>query len=366
MKVVIKRILKNLKGTMLNIIYCFLENSVLREAMNFYNNETNKKAFVKMFDGFICEEDTKFNIDELSDFISELFNNKIEYIYKDIKNDNDIIEPMPKDFTFDINELNLKNNLYISKNDIEKGALSIAKKISYKLKIHLKYSNEIFYCFNKKNCLWFKTKEPSQIIIETINNYLDFSLNYYSNLLTKTTEEGKREEIKNIVAFYLTSYKKIDTSSFYSMLIKHLKSLLCDNEFIYKLDNKIYYLAFKNGLYNLRTNKFELGLRDTDYLTETIPHNYSKSKVEDREKIKDIFFKICNCNKEHLEYYLSILGYSLIGDSSKEKSMYFLIGIKGNNGKTIILDAISCIMPNYCKKLIDKLLKLIIINHIKI
>ena len=94
-----------------------------------------------------------------------------------------------------------------------------------------------------------------QIIIETINKYLDYTLNYYSKLLTKTIEEEKREEIEKIVAFYLTSYKKIDTSSFYSMLIKHLKSLLCDNAFIYKLDNKIYYLAFKNGLYNLK-NKY--------------------------------------------------------------------------------------------------------------
>ena len=161
LKAVKKKKKKNFKGTMLYNVYCFLENSVLREAMNFYKNKTNKKAFVKMFDGFISEEDTKFNIDELSDFISELFNNTIEYIYKPIKNDNDIIEPMPKDFTFDINELNLKNNLYISKNDIEKGALSIAKKNSNNLKIHLKYSNEIFYCFNKKNCLWIKTKEPS-------------------------------------------------------------------------------------------------------------------------------------------------------------------------------------------------------------
>ena len=103
-----------------------------------------------MFDGFICEEDNKFNTDSLSDFISELFNNKIEYIYKPTKNDTDIIEPMPKDFTCDINELNLKNNLFISENDIEKGALSIAKKISYNLKTHLKYSNEIFYCLIKK------------------------------------------------------------------------------------------------------------------------------------------------------------------------------------------------------------------------
>ena len=59
-------------------------------------------------------------------------------------------------------------------------------------------------------------------------------------------------------------------------------------------------------MYNLKTNTFELGLKDTHYLTETIPHNYTKSKLEDREKIKDIFNKICNCNKEHLEYYLSV------------------------------------------------------------
>ena len=38
-----------------------------------------------MFDGFISEEDKKFNIDDLSDFISELLNKKIEYIYKPIK-----------------------------------------------------------------------------------------------------------------------------------------------------------------------------------------------------------------------------------------------------------------------------------------
>ena len=38
-----------------------------------------------MFDGFISEEDKKLNIDELSDFKCELFNNTIEYIYEPIK-----------------------------------------------------------------------------------------------------------------------------------------------------------------------------------------------------------------------------------------------------------------------------------------
>jgi energy-coupling factor transporter ATP-binding protein EcfA2 len=44
----------------------------------------------------------------------------------------------------------------------------------------------------------------------------------------------------------------------------------------------------------------------------------------------------------------------MIGDPEKVKSMYFLIGNKGNNGKSIIMNAIANIMPNYCKK-IDRL-----------
>jgi phage/plasmid-associated DNA primase len=99
-------------------------------------------------------------------------------------------------------------------------------------------------------------------------------------------------------------------------------------------------------LYNLKTNKFEEGLKETDYLTETIPHDYTPSNDDDRQKVIDILYKICNCNKEHLEYYLSILGYSMLGDPEKEKSMYFLIGTKGNNGKTLIMNTLAEIMPN--------------------
>jgi len=41
----------------------------------------------------------------------------------------------------------------------------------------------------------------------------------------------------------------------------------------------------------------------------------------------------------------------MIGDPEKEKSMYFLIGNKGNNGKTLIMNTLADIMPNYCKKI---------------
>ena len=47
------------------------------------------------------------------------------------------------------------------------------------------------------------------------------------------------------------------------------------------------------------------------------------SNDEDKQKVRDILYKICNCNEEHLEYYLSILGFSMIKDPEKKKSMYF-------------------------------------------
>jgi phage/plasmid-associated DNA primase len=103
-------------------------------------------------------------------------------------------------------------------------------------------------------------------------------------------------------------------------------------------------------LYDIKKNRFEKGIKDTDYLTETIPYNYMSSNDEDKQKVRDILFKICNCNEKNLEYYLSILGFSMIGDPEKEKSMYFLIGNKGNNGKTLIMNTLADIMPNYCKK----------------
>ena len=55
------------------------------------------------------------------------------------------------------------------------------------------------------------------------------------------------------------------------MLILHLQCLLKDKKIIDKLDDKKYFIAFLNGLYDIKKSRFEKGIKDTDYLTETIP-----------------------------------------------------------------------------------------------
>ena len=96
---------------------------------------------------------------------------------------------------------------------------------------------------------------------------------------------------------------------------------------------------------DLKTLKFREGLRQDDYLSSTILFDYKESSIEEQNEIHKYLKMICNCNEEHKEYYLSVLGYALTGDAEREKALWYLVGQGGNNGKTLIMDALSVIAP---------------------
>ncbi len=146
-------------------------------------------------------------------------------------------------------------------------------------------------------------------------------------------------------------YSEVDKSGFYSMITKHLKTILYDSEFYYKLDNNPYKIAFLDGIYDVRENKFNKDYSDYDYITKTIPFKYNEPSQEQTEFVKNVIYKICNCNQSHMDYYLGVLGQALLGDAELEKALYFCVGVGGNNGKTLILEALADIMPNYVSKI---------------
>ena len=110
-------------------------------------------------------------------------------------------------------------------------------------------------------------------------------------------------------------------------------------------------MAFQNGIMNLKTKIFRNGILAGDYITKTFPYEYVRS---DYKYIKSVLKKILNNNDEHLDYYLSILGYAMIGEPDLEKSLYFMIDktelSKGDNGKTFFFDILNDLMPNYVYK----------------
>ena len=254
-----------------------------------------------------------------------------------------------KDYNTD--KYNLYFNYFITLNKMMKGALTIAECISPKLERHLKWSNDKWFMFYKKTNLWMETKEPSHIIVQMIHKHIDYSIQIKINERTKTEDAEQQKIITDEISKYSKMYSEVDKSGFYSMITKHLKTILYDSEFYYKLDNNPYKIAFLDGIYDVRENKFNKDYSDYDYITKTIPFKYNEPSQTQTEFVKNVIYKICNCNQSHMDYYLGVMGQALLGDAELEKALYFCVGVGGNNGKTLILEALADVMPNYVSKI---------------
>lgn len=247
---------------------------------------------------------------------------------------------------------NEEQNLFISTDVLRSGASEIAERILPSIKGKLKYCKKKWCIYNEKTHLWDTDGTPAYMIIKLIKKYIKVSINVISSKLKMTDNDDESKLLTDNMKFYLNQLGAVDKPSFTSQITNHLKDILLDNDFYNKLDNHPYYLAFKNGLYDMRTKTLlSGGLKQEHYLTRTIDFDYEPSSDEHKDFVKDVLRKICNNNEEHLNYYLSVFGFSLLGDPEKEKSCYFLVGQGGNNGKTLILDAMREVMPCYTSKI---------------
>ena len=237
---------------------------------------------------------------------------------------------------------------YISIDDIEdsyKTAVIVSKTLSETLKL----CKENWYMLTESQ-LWKQQKEASFYIINEVRKYIDESNKKIVARISLAFGEEK-DKLIEVSKKYLQSYKKISSSGYLNVITKYLKTLLTDDSFADQLDNNPSKLAFKNGIMDLKTKVFREGIQADDYITDTIPYHYSPSGYD---YVKGVLKKILNNNDEHLDYYLSIIGYSFIGMPNLEKSLYFMIDKtgsgKGDNGKTFFFDILSSLMPNYVYK----------------
>jgi hypothetical protein len=238
---------------------------------------------------------------------------------------------------------------YISIEDLQ-DIFKVADIITKTLNTTLIFCQEKWYMLNSNN-LWKQQKEPSYYITNEIRKYIDFSNKQITIRLEETQDDDTRDKLIKCSQQYLRSYQNISTSSFINVITKYLKTKLLDDNFSNKLDSTPNVLAFKNGIMDLRTKIFRKEFLSSDFITDTIPYDYKPCNPEKKSFLKGVLKKILNNNDEHLEYYLSIIGFSFIGSPQLEKSIYFMIdktfGGKGDNGKTIWYDILNTLMPNY-------------------
>lgn len=223
--------------------------------------------------------------------------------------------------------------------------------IENRIKNKMVFCNDTWYIFNIKNKLWTNNLKNTHCIVSTIREFIDEAIKFCEEKIKKNE---KKEYYESQIKLYKKQFIKVDHSGYTNQIGNHLCTILNDSTFASRLDSKKYVLVFKNGILDLKTGKFREGLFYDDMVSKCIPFDYSISSIDDINTISNIFFKICNANIEHSRYYSSVLGYALTGDAEMEKAIWFLVGQKGNNGKTTILDALNCIMPNYVVKIDNK------------
>lgn len=249
------------------------------------------------------------------------------------------------------NEWFIRHKQYIPIKVFGKGNNDIAKFISDKLKETLVYCNKNWVMYDNKTCLWRITDAPHSRVCSFIQYLIDCSLETLLYKKNKIEDGDEKEMLKKIETSYSINRIYMAENKQLSMIVKFLKDYLNDNDFFSKLDVNKYQVAYKNGILDLKTLNFKEGLSPSDMLTKTIPYNYEKGKEADIEKVRFELLKICNYNEEHLEYYLSTLGYAMTGDSIKLQEFYYIIGQKASNGKSVIFEALNDIIPCYSMKI---------------
>lgn len=240
------------------------------------------------------------------------------------------------------------------------GERDIALAIKPILKDVLVYSCKQWWLFDYNTKLWRVSSKPDSRIIGTVHIQIDLErqsiLEKMNAILGSSDAENKlREDFNQQLEDLGKHRKQVAGGNVSSTIKKYLEDELLDNLFIEKLDNYTGFIAFQNGKFDLKQGKFVGEFQKDDFVTHTIPFDYTESTESDREEVRRIFKKICNWNESHLNYYLSRLGYAMTGEAEQLTEMYYLLGQKACNGKSVIFDALTKIIPNYVKKVDSEL-----------
>lgn len=271
--------------------------------------------------GFEMKFTTKPHSNKITDEILESHkkevNKDLKTLTKDIQVTGDFIRPEILDFPFEV-----------------------AAFIAPKLKTSLVFTQGKWYYFNESNKLWI-CGEPNFNISSCLKNFFDYTSECLSENISVSEDLDTAEKA---LRAYQTTYE----TKWMSHLVKFLQQLLCDPDFEGKLDQCAGKMPFRNGMLDIKTMTLT-DLKREDFITSYNDFDWEMSDKSDLEFFDTMMRKICNNNKEHHDYYRSVLGYSLLGLASERKEIYFLIGRKGNNGKTLITESLARCIPTYVK-----------------
>lgn len=269
---------------------------------------------------------------------------------------NNIVQKLDEEFKHDNTYQNLFNSIDtppFKLNNID-NTYDIAKTFWPIFFKNIKYCNNEWIVLNTTNNLWNRVKKPNIYIYPKLIRGLDNFKKDLETELKKSQDIDDNELVKcykKKLELHKKNYFTIDHTGWINRFKDNLAEFVKDDEFESKLDNNPYKIAFKNGIYDIKTQLFTKKIQPSYYLSQTLDFDYDENIENNNIKfIHDEITKICNMNQDCKDYYLSILAYALCGDPSKYEDMYCLIGQSASNGKSKLIEALMDIFPIYVGK----------------
>ena len=355
---------ENIPGKTISRILQIIENDMLEKYIEFFN----KKGLIKnnqvslIFDGFqilINEEVTDELLEECRQSVKKSTGYDIPLKIKPF--DNQLVLPenyadYEDDMPSIIQKLATGLDFFVEKNeklfmDAIKASgshTSIAEVTKALVKDTIVYDSTIkrwFYC-NARN-IWNETTEPL-ILRKIISSVLKDAFLICASNINKKAMNSENEEARELLihksATCLRIVQMLGNKPFLTHIVELKEFYLKDNFLENKIDSKPNLFAFKNKLFDFKTNTFR-NIKPDDYIMTNTSYDCPEYVEDEDAEFVTTYFTTLFPDEPLRDYILDSCSSTLNGDKNEQ---YFNIHTgSGSNSKTTFCNLFESVLGNY-------------------
>ena len=207
----------------------------------------------------------------------------------------------------------------------------------------------IWFIYLSKIHRWIETTDSilSNNISTVIYKLFEDRKKYYNKKLQTTEDEAMKDRYRKFVQNATTIIGYLRDSGKKSKYISEVKHLVCDQNFVEKLDTLNHLLGFKNGVYDFEHGVFRDG-NPKDYISLSTRYDYVAYNPEDPQQ-KDLQAYLDQMYKasDVKDYIINVLGMAACCGRLEQFNMMW--GDSGANGKSTFVKLLQAAFGDYAK-----------------